>query len=146
MSTSRFLQPTGLSAGHGFGLFITRFLGCINRVDMKILTVLRLREMRGRFTRACEVSGDNEEIDDPTRRRDRCELRRHHEATDGAHPTAVLKLFRLHLEVATDDERQCLGSDPLAYRAEDLPVFLGEPHCACKVKESAPPPGTMPQW
>ena len=68
-----------------------------------------LRGMRGSFTRACEVSGDNEEIDDPVRRRDRGELRRHHEATDGAHPSAILGLLGLHLEVATGDERQCLG-------------------------------------
>ena len=41
----------------------------------------------------------------PVRRRDRGELRRHHEATDGAHPSAILQPLRLHLEVATDDKR-----------------------------------------
>ena len=64
-----------------------------------------LRDMRGSFTRACEVSGDNEEIDDPMRRRDRCELRRHHEATDGAQqPSAILQLLGVHLVVATNDK------------------------------------------
>ena len=63
-----------------------------------------LRDLRGCFTGACTVSGDNEEIDDPMRRRDLGELRRHHEATDGVHPSAVLELLGLHLEVTTDDE------------------------------------------
>ena len=87
-------------------------------------------DLRGCFTRACEVSGDNEEIDDPMRRRDRGELRRHHEATDGTHPSTILQLLGLHLEIATDDERQSLGDEPLANHTEDLPVFLGET-CFC---------------
>ena len=69
-----------------------------------------LRDLRGSFTRTCKVSRDNEEMDDPMRRRDRGELQRHHEATDGAHPTTVFQLLGLHLEVATHDERQGLGS------------------------------------
>ena len=40
--------------------------------------------------------------------------------------------------VATDDERQCLGGDPLAYRAEDLPVFLGEPYTTVRRRQSVP--------
>ena len=36
-----------------------------------------LRDTRGSLTRACEVSGNNEEIDDPILRRDLCEARTH---------------------------------------------------------------------
>ena len=43
------------------------------------------------------------------RRRDGGELRRHHGATDGAHPTTVHQLLGINLEVASDDERQGLG-------------------------------------
>ena len=66
----------------------------MSRVDTTILPVRRnvMGDVCGCFARACEVSGDNEEIDDPMQRRDRGELRRHHEANRPArtHPRQSL--------------------------------------------------------
>ena len=89
-------------------------------------------------------SWENEEIDHPMRRRDRGELGRHHEATDGAHPSTVLQLLGLHLEIATEN----LKLKPLANRTEDSPVFLGEPSPSVHVKTEriSAPPGTGPLW
>ena len=64
-----------------------------------------LRDMRGSFTSACEVWETTKKSVTRCDRRDRGELRHHHEATDGAQPSAILQKLGLHLEVATDDKR-----------------------------------------
>ena len=81
-------------------------------------------DLPGCFTRACEVSEDNEEIDD---HRDGVTVAScRDEATDAVHTSTILQLPGLRLEVATDDERQSLGDEPLADHTQDLPVFLPE--------------------
>ena len=52
------------------------------------------------------------------------------EAADCTLPATVLQLLGLDVKVAAADEQHCLGSQPLASRAEQLPVFQCET-CSC---------------
>ena len=99
-----------------------------------------LRDVRGSFTSACEVSGNIEEIDDPTRRRDRCELRRHHEATDGAHPSATPPAAGSTWKSPTDDSHW-----RIVLRSCQFSWVRPAPVCMYTGRISAPP-GTMLQW
>ena len=103
--------------------------------------------MRGRFTRACEVSGDNEEIDDPVRRRDRCELRRTTKP-----PTARTQPLSLSCFGSTWKSPPMMNGSawevihwPIVLRICQFSWVSPAPVCMQTERISAPP-GTMPLW